>query len=162
PPITTWRCSGSSSNTMPPSAAITGTDSCTIAARAAPSDGSTAYHTQDPSPPLIAPHPNANVAPAPATCLARPSADTTNRGPHGTARAKLPALAASGRVAARPNSEYSPQVTPARNISAAPAGGGASRLGRFSSTSPVAATAKPIHCRTVGRSPRTRPPPIIV
>jgi len=80
----------------------------------------------------------------------------------GTARAKLPAVSASGRAEPLPRTEYAPQATPAASMSAAPPNEGVTQPGSRRISTPSAAVAAPATCAGSRRSPALGPHAIIV
>jgi len=80
----------------------------------------------------------------------------------GTARAKLPAVAATGRRSSRPRTEYTPQHAPAASIRIDPHTGGALAPFAVRCHNPAIASMHPSQSIARGRSPRQRPQPIIV
>src|SRR5471032_1364684 len=113
-------------NATPPNAAISGTDNCTVAARMAVSLLSAAYQMTYPMPDVSAPEAIARATPASfAYALALAMKRTLSKTASGAARAKFPAVAASGSATPRPRNEYTPHATPAIAINAAPTSGGA-------------------------------------
>src|SRR5262249_44058500 len=142
-------------------AVSTGTISCTTAARQAASAGSAAYHSVYATP--DASDPDAVARSTPCDVMWRDDPDTAaNRTPATVARAKLPAVAASGSGRSGPTSEYTPQHTPATAMSARPIGSGAVTPGTVSTMRPPIASSTPIQSIRAGRSPRMSPAPIIV
>src|SRR5690606_38444659 len=109
-------------------AAITGTESCTVAARPAVSPLSAAYHTTYPSPEVTAPDVTASASPAGVAWKALANTTLTSS-IGGEVYKKLYAVARKGSPGPRPSREYPPQAMPATVMSAAPNGSGASSPG---------------------------------
>ena len=93
-------------NPAAPAAASTGTASCTVPARAAPSAGNAAYQIAYPPPEASAPEAAARPSPA-AVAWALPDAASAARKriPSGALRTKWSAVVARGSVERRPRTE---------------------------------------------------------
>lgn len=95
---------GSPRNTTPATAAMTGTLNCMVAAFVAFKPGSAAYHIAYPTPDARPPEIAAYKIPAP--LREAPATVTTHKAAaKGTARRKLPAVAAVGSPAPLPRKE---------------------------------------------------------
>src|SRR5688572_987737 len=142
----------SARSTTPPHAAMTGTDSCTIAARVAVRPRKAAYQITYPTPEATAPESTASRIPDWDSCTVL---NVTSRTAmiSGTARIKLPAVSARGDPVPRPRNEYTPQAIPAIIINAEPISEGALSPGITKYTNPPNASKTPSHSRGCGRSP---------